>query len=259
MPEPKSPVTAASGPNHKEADMPDVRPLSRVILFIAVGILLAGSACMPPTAFHDGLPAWPAQTKGVEWRIGYQRLSASGADSFNFLGRSFSTPDFDVSYLTPGVRVGLNHPPPLAAEVGLASAMTAGGGGFSALFGAEFGLGYTDPKLNVMFRPNVYLLDVYSDNASGAGVDLGYWSQVSMLVGTGYRARGVSFAAGGRASPFGAGPLAVVGVNLRPVEFRAELSYMLPVSDYATGRVLTFGLTAAAPTKPQPGPEHTYP
>jgi hypothetical protein len=65
----------------------------------------------------------------------------------------------------------------------------------------------------------------------------------------------VNFAVGGRASPFGAGPVAVVGVNLRPVEFRAEFSYMLPVTDYASGRALTIGLTAAAPTKPEPKPE----
>ena len=226
-----------------------VRPLIRPALFLAVLVLLAGSACIPPVAFHDGLPAWSLEAGGVEWRVGYQRLSAFGADSFSFLGQPFAVPDFSVSYLTPGVRVGLSHRPPLTTEVGLASAITAGGRGFSALFGAEFGLGYADPKLNVMFRPSVYLVDVYSDSASGTGADLGCWSQISMLVGTGYRTRGLSFAAGGRASPFGAGPLAVVGVNLRPAEFRAELSYTLPVTDYASGRVLTIGLTAAALTK----------
>jgi hypothetical protein len=258
MLEPQSALTAASDPRQKEEDMPDVGPLLRPALFLAVLILLAGSACMPPVAFHDGLPAWPPEAGGVEWRVGYQRLSAFGADSFNFLGQPFAVPNFSVSYLTPGVRVGLNHRPPLTTEVGLASAMTAGRGHFSGLFGAEFGLGYSDPKLNVMFRPSFHLVDIYSDSASGTGVDLGCWSQISMLVGTGYRARGVSFAAGGRASPFGAGPLAVVGVNLRPVEFRAELSYMLPVSYYATGKVLTIGLSAAAPTKPEPGPEQAY-
>jgi hypothetical protein len=238
--------------------MRDVRQFTHAAVFLAAIVLLAGSACMPPIAFHDGLPAWSPEARGVEWRIGYQRLSAFGADSFNFLGQPFAVPDFSVGYLTPGVRVGLNRAP-MAAEVGLASAITAGGKSFSALFGAEFGVGYSDPKLNVMFRPSVYLLDIYSDSVSGTGADLGYWTQISLLVGTGYQARGVNFAAGGRASPFGAGPLAVVGVNLRPVEFRAELSYMLPVSYYASGRVLTIGLTAAAPTKPRPSPEQAYP
>jgi hypothetical protein len=235
--------------------MRDARPLIHAAMLRAAFVLLTGSACMPPIAFHDGLPAWSPEARGVEWRVGYHRLSAFGADSFNFLGQPFAVPDFSVSYLTPGVRVGLNHRPPLVTEVGLASVITVGGNGFSALFGAEFGLGYTDPRLSVMFRPSAYLLDVYSDSVSGTGVDMGYWSQVSMLVGTGYRARGVSLAASGRASPFGAGPLAVVDVNLRPVEFRAEISYMLPVTDYATGGVLTVGLTAGAPTKPQHDPE----
>jgi hypothetical protein len=40
---------------------------------------------MPPIAFHDGLPAWAAAPGEVEWRVGYQRLSAFGADSFDFL------------------------------------------------------------------------------------------------------------------------------------------------------------------------------
>lgn len=127
-------------------------------------------------------------------------------------------------------------------------------GGFTALLGGEFGLGYSDPKISVMFRPSLYLVDVYSDNESGTGVDVAPWGQVSMLVGNGYRARGLNFAVGGRASEYAAGPVAFVGINLRPVDFRAELSYMLPVSDYASGRVLTIGLTAAAPTKSEPSP-----
>ena len=164
-----------------------IRLVARLVLFLAGIALMAGSACVPPVAFHDGLPAWAPEAGGVEWRVGYQRLSAFGADSFYFLGQRFATPDFGVSYLTPGVRVGLNRAP-MATEVGLTSAITAGDGGFSALVGAAFGLGYSDPKLSVMFRPSVYLLDFYSDTEDGTGVDMGYWTQVSMLVGTGYRA-----------------------------------------------------------------------
>jgi hypothetical protein len=233
--------------------MPDIHPVVRSALFLAAMALLAGSACMPPIAFHDGLPAWTPEAKGIEWRIGYQHLSAFDADSFEFLGLRFASPDVSASYLTAGVRVG-DRRGPVAAEVGLTSVITAGGGDFSLLAGPAIGIGYSDPKLNVMFRPSIYLLDIYGNHVDGGGVQLSSWGQVSMLVGTGYRARGVNFAAGGRASPFGAGPLAVVGVNLRPVEFRAELSYMLPISGMATGKALTVGLTAAAPTKPEPKP-----
>ena len=237
--------------------MPAIHPCVRTALFLAAVVLLTGSACVPPIAFHDGLPAWAPEAGKVEWRVGYQRLSAFGADSFDFLGSRFAVPDINVGYLTPGVRVGLDRKP-LVAELGLTSAITAEGG-FSALLGGEVGLGYNDPKISLMFRPSLYLVDIYNDHVSGIGVEVAPRGQVSMLVGNGYRARGLNFAVGGRASEFGAGPLAVVGGNLRPVEFRAELSFMLPVTDYASGRVLTVGLTAAAPTRPEPRSEQAYP
>ncbi len=224
----------------------------RTSLVAAAMVLLGlGVSCIPPVAFHDGLPAWAPPESDVEWRVGWQRLAVSGADSFNVLGRHYSRPDFSVNYLTPGMRIGLRRPPRVM-DVGLASAMMADRDGFSALFGATFGFGYAARNLSVMFRPSVYLVDFYSDKLDGTGVDFGYWSQASFLVGTGYRSPGWSIAAGGRASPFSAGPLAVVGVNLKPAEFRAEFSYLFPVTDYASGRVLTVGLTAAAPTRPEP-------
>ena len=231
--------------------MSDVRSLVRLALCLSAMALLAGSACVPPIAFHDGLPAWAPEPGKVEWRIGYQHLSAFGADSFDFLGMRLAAPGFNVGYLTPGIRVGLDREP-LVAELGLASAISAEGG-FSALLGGEVGLGYNDPRISVMFRPSLYLVDVYSDRESGTGVEVAPWGQVSMLVGNGYRARGLNFSVGARASEFGAGPVALVGINLRPVDFRAELSFMLPVSYYASGRVLTIGLTVAAPSKSRPG------
>ncbi len=257
MLESRLPSEAAHGGNHWKKNTPDTRPFVRSALFLAVMFLFAGSACVPPIAFHDGLPAWAPEPGGVEWRVGYQHLTAFGADSFNFIGLPFSIPDFSVSYLTPGVRVGLNREP-LAAEVGLTSVIRATGG-FSALLGGEVGLGYNDPTVSVMFRPSLYLLDIHSDDESGTGADVAPWAQASILVGNGYRSRGLNFAVGARASDYGAGPLALIGLNLQPVEFRAEVSYMMPVSYYATGRVLTIGFTAAAPTKPEPGSERNRP
>ena len=235
-------------PNHKKVALPGIRRLLSPALLLAA--LLAGSACMPPIAFHDGLPAWAAAPGEVEWRVGYQRLSAFGADSFDFLGERLTTPNFSVGYFTPGMRVGLKRKR-LDAEVGFTSAIEYERG-FSALLGGEVGLGYQDPKISIMFRPSLYLFDIYSDNVDGTGVDVACWSQVSMLVGNGYRARGLNYAVGGRASEHSAGPVALIGVNLRPVEYRVELSLMLPVSIYASGRALTIGVTIAAPTKPTP-------
>lgn len=238
--------------------MPDIRPVIRAALLLAAIVLLAVSACVPPIAFHDGLPAWAPEAGGVEARVGYHRLSVFNSDTLDIFGYRFVLPDYGIGYLTPGVRVGLGHPP-LAAEVGLTSVILAGGGAFSAMAGPAFGLGYSSPELSAMFRPSMYMFGISGDE-SGTEVDMGYWTQVSMLVGTGHRARGLNFAAGGRASPFGAGPVAVVGVNLRPVEFRAELSYMFPMTAITppppvAGRALTIGITAAAPAKPEPKPD----
>jgi len=203
---------------------------------------------VPPAAFHDGLPAWSLAPRGIEWRVGYQHLSTFGADSFDFLGTQSTSSRFNVGYLTPGVRVGMDRKR-LNAELGLTSAMKTAGG-FSALFGGEFGLGYDDRKISVMFRPSLYLLDVYFDDEHKPGADVTPLGQVSMLVGNGYHARGLNFSFGGRASEYDAGPVAFIGYNACPVEFRAELSYMVPVSYYASGQVLTAGITVAAPTKP---------
>ncbi len=253
MPEPKPLSAFPSGSNRGEVRLPDVRTVFRSALHVAAVVLLAGSACVPPIAFHTGLPAWTPEAGKVEWRVGYQHLSAFGADSFDFLGLRPVTSDFSVGYLTPGMRVGLDRKP-LVAELGLTSAIKAEGG-FSALFGGEVGIGYGDPKISLMFRPGIYLVDVYADNESGTGVDVAPWGQATMLVGNGYRAKGLDYSVGGRASEYGAGPVAFLGVNLHPVDLRAELSYMLPVSYYASGRVLTIGLTAAAPTRPESNPE----
>jgi hypothetical protein len=230
--------------------MSDVRSLVRLALYLSAMAMLAGSACVPPIALHDGLPAWAPEPGKIEWRVGYQHLSAFGADSFDFLGMRLAAPNYNAGYLTPGLRLGLDREP-LVAELGLASAIRAAGS-FSALFGGVVGLGYNDPKVSVMFRPSLYLVDVYSDKESGTGIQVAPWGQVSMLVGNGYRARGLNFSVGGRASEFGAGPIALVGFNLRPVDVRGEFSFMLPVSYYASGRVLTIGLTVAAPSKPRP-------
>jgi hypothetical protein len=157
-------------------------------------ILLAGTAllvtcvCVPPIEWHDGLPAWAPELGRTEARVGYQRLAVIGGDTISFLGGSFLYPSYSVGYLTPGVRVGLGKAP-LAAEVGLTSVVLAGDGYFSTLAGPEFGLGYSSPDVSLMFRPSFYFLDVYSDRESGTTVQTSSWSQLSMLVGTGYRAK----------------------------------------------------------------------
>jgi hypothetical protein len=216
----------------------------RSSLTVAACAVVVFAACVPPVAWHDGLPAWSPEQKDVEWRVGYQRLSAFHADTFELFGEEFARPDFSVNYLTPGVRWGLGQKP-LAADVGLASVLTVGSGlGF--LVGPAFGIGRCDTNFSVMFRPSLYVLSL---NTSESGLHWGPWYQLELLAGNGYRTGGVSFAAGGRASPFAAGPVGLVGVSLYPIDLRAEVSYMWPAAAVATGTALTIGLTAAAPTR----------
>jgi hypothetical protein len=229
-----------------QSDLAACRRWSLVAGFAAV--LLGVAGCVPPYAFHDGLPAWSLNPNGTEWRVGYEHLSVFGADSFDFLGLRNSTPDMRVGYLTPGVRFGLKRKR-LTAELGVCTAVKTQGG-FSALFGGEAGLGYADPSISVMFRPSLYLIDVYSDRTSGTGIDIAPWGQATFLVGNGYHARGLNFALGGRAGEYCAGPVAFIGYDLTPVDLRAELSYMVPTSYYAFGSALSVGLTLAAPTQP---------
>ncbi len=215
---------------------------------LVAAVLLVAAACVPPYVFHDGLPAWSMDPNGVEWRVGYEHLSVFGAHSFNFLGLENSSPNMNVGYLTPGVRFGLKRKR-LSAELGVATAVKTQGG-FSALLGGTAGLGYSSPSISVMFRPSLYLVDIYSDRTSGTGIDVAPWGQATFLVGNGYRARGLNFALGGRAGEYCAGPVAFVGYDLSPVDLRAELSYMVPTSYYAFGSALTIGLTLAAPSRP---------
>ena len=229
--------------------MSDIRQSVRASLPAAACAVLVFAACVPPIAWHDGLPAWSPEPKDIEWRVGYQRLSAFDADTFELFGEEFARPDFNISYLTPGVRWGLSQKP-LAADVGLASVLIVGDG-LGIQVGPAFGIGRCDTNFSVMFRPSLYMLNLKIGGEGG--LQLTHWYQLELLLGNGYRARGLSFAAGGRASPIAVGPVGIADVNLHPIDLRAEVSYMWPAASVATGTALTIGLTVAAPTRRESG------
>lgn len=225
-----------------------MRQFARPALLAATAVALVFTACLPPVAFHDGLPAWSPEPGQAEWRVGYQRLSAFGADSFDLLGVHVPSPNVSLGYLTPGVRWGLSRTP-YAADAGLTSVITTGSEGLSLLVGPTFGVGRCDSTFGLMFRPSIYLLSFGTGNYGG--LSLGEWFQAEVLAGNGYGRGSVTFSAGGRVSRVAAGPIALVGVGLIPVDLRAELSYMLPISGIAAGQALTVGITAAAPARRQ--------
>jgi hypothetical protein len=204
------------------------------------------AACFPPLAWHDGLPAWSPEQGDVEWRVGYQRLSFFDADTFELFGESSALPDFSFGYLTPGVRWGLRQRP-VAADVGITSVAIAGSRGLLLLVGPAFGVGHCDQKYSVTLRQSCYVLAL--DVESKVDLEWGTWYQGELLFGNGYRPRGVSFAAGGRASPLAAGLVGIADVGVRPADIRAEVSYMWPMASLVTGRALTVGVTVAAPKK----------
>jgi len=235
-----------------EAQMPDIRLIVRSALFATVLLLLAGSGCVPPIAWHDGLPAWTPAPNDVEWRLGYQHLSAFDADTFSLFGEEFAQPDFSVGYLTPGVRWGLGHGR-LVADVGITS-VVAVGDGLGIIAGPAFGVGTCDSSFSAMFRPSIYLLGL-SMGGEESGLNSTAWYQLELLLGNGYRSKGVSFALGGRAGPLAVGPVGIADVVLHPVDLRAEVSYMWPGSPFATGTALTVGLTVAAPARREREPK----
>jgi len=227
--------------------MSSIRQSVRLGLGAACAALLF-AACMPPIAFHDGLPAWTPAAGRVEGFVGYQRLSSFGADSIEILGYQYS-PSLSLDYFTPGVRVGLGRGS-TTADIGLTSVIVTGGGDLALLAGPEMGVSVYRQGLSVVFRPSFYLLGASTDSGPDDGVRFGGWPQATLLVGNGYRARGVNFSAGLRASMIAAGPVALFDYDLHPVDLRAEVSYMLPMSIISLGQTaLTAGLTVAAPTR----------
>jgi hypothetical protein len=176
-------------------------------------------------------------------------MSAFGADTFELFGEEYARPDVSISYLTPGVRWGLGHGS-LAADAGIASVLAVGNG-LGILAGPAFGVGSCDTNFSVMFRPSLYLLGL-GIGGEDDGLHLTGWYQLELLLGNGYRAKGVSFAAGGRAGPFAVGPVGVADVILHPIDLRAEVSYMFPAAPIATGTALTIGLSVAAPPRHEP-------
>jgi hypothetical protein len=229
--------------------MHGIRRICRPVLFVAAWLLLATSGC-PPVAWHDGLPAWTPDPGRTEASIGYQRMFLPGW-SIDIGGDTLRSSASGISYLTPGVRVGLSRSP--AAEVGLTSVVFVGGGEATALVGPELGIGCQSPDFSLICRPSFYFLSIV-----GGSVSVVPWPQLSLLVGNGYEPDRVHAALGGRVSQLAVGPVCVVGKTVPPLDLRLEASYMLPANG-ALGQTLTLGLTVAAPARselsePEPGP-----
>jgi hypothetical protein len=209
-----------------------VRPL---VLFACTALLAAGGCVAPPIAFHDGLPAWTPGPGKPEASIGYQRLY--WYNSGEYQGSTW--------YLTPGVRCGLAKPP-LAADVGLTSAVLENDWQFAALVGASMGVGYQSKNASVIVRPGAYFMSIIP----GSGVQWGFndlfW-QVSVLAGNGVQTSKTHFSAGGRIGKLGIGPVLLVDHSVGPVNCRLEASYMFPRTDDTEGRLMTLGLTIGGP------------
>jgi len=213
--------------------MHSVRGTARLLMPFACAALLAMGGCVaPPITFHDGLPAWAPPAGRPEASIGYQRMY------WYVEGQSTSS-----WYLTPVFRVGLARPP-LAADVGLTSAVFESDGHFGALLGPAFAIGYQTQTASFIVRPGAYVLGISDEETDFFDEPL--W-QVSLLGGNGYRAGRTHVSGGGRIGRLGIGPVLLVGHSFGSVDLRLEGSYMFPRTDEAEGTLLSVGLTVGGP------------
>jgi hypothetical protein len=209
-----------------------VRPL---VLFACTALLAAGGCVAPPIAFHDGLPAWTPGPGRPEASIGYQRLYMYNSGEYG--GSAW--------YLTPGFRCGLAQPP-LAADVGLTSAVLESDWEFGALIGAAMGVGYQSKNASVIVRPSAYFMAIIPGSPVQWGFDDPFW-QVSLLAGNGNQSGQMHVSGGGRIGKLGIGPVFLADHSVGQVNLRLEASYMFPRTDEAAGRLLTVGLTVGGP------------
>jgi len=193
------------------------------------------------------MPAWAPGPGEPEANLGYQRVFYYSSGEYQ--GSAW--------YLTPGFRCGLARPP-LAADVGLTSAVIENDWEFGAIVGAGAGIGYQSNSVSVMVRPSMYFMSIVPGSGVQWGFDEPLW-QVSLLAGNGVQSGQTHVSAGGRIGRLGIGPALLVDHSVGPVNLRLETSYMFPRTSEAEGRLLTVGLTVGGPVsqdEDETGPEY---
>lgn len=198
--------------------------MKQLLPFVAALGLVAVS-CLAPIAYHDGLPAAALPPGYVGARIEYNR-------SYWWTGRD--GPE-QGEYFVGGLRVGQKTRSLSFEEGG------------TLIFGDMFmpcvqgGVGLLSPAviLRALWTP-------LEADVSGVTLKPLAWWQLSGLVGTPWKARGLGASVGARTSRLAVGPVAEVDYATGDGAFRLEssLTFRPPwASEDVSGRVLTVGLS----------------
>ncbi len=214
--------------------------LGIIILLLAIITTLLFYACMPPIAYHDGLPAYTPQNNHQEFRVGCHRISHS----------EFGGEDW---YFNGGWRMGFapNDEGFNSGEFGINSVFISEASYAILINGLIIGGSTSSPQSNL--RLTLYPVAVTFDEFSGTEFHfLSHYYQLSYLIGSNYKSRGFNVALGGRTSPTAIGPVIFAEYIFNIISIRAEASLMFPPPfeipyiwvppEFVFGRTLTLGL-----------------
>ena len=184
---------------------------------------------MAPIVFQDGLPAYAPAGPLPEARGGFSYLAwicpgYGGATGFYFNGGLRAGQSIGRFALEEGI-----HVLPL---------------GEMAMVGAHVGVGLREPSL--ILRGSMYPLQLGA--YPSFNLEQGWW-QLSALVGSQPKRKGLTWSAGANASRIGIGPTGIAEYSLAGLKLRGQLSLGFPppwVPDSAVaGQLVTLGVTAA--------------
>ena len=220
-------------------------------------VILTGGCISPPIAYHDGLPAWPAQRGTQEFRIGAHRMFFSDDSVRKVVGSG-------EWYFTPGWRTGVAIGSWMA-EYGAQALAEFRRSELNFAGAVNAGFSRTGPSVAVRLAWYALWLG-YSPSERRAYPGLTPYYQLSLLAGNDHKPNGLHGAAGVRMSPLAVGPLLVGEYSYGCAALRAEASLMFPPPAFmppvwwagpgnVRGRTLTLGLAVAAATKAEKQPE----
>ena len=208
---------------------------NRAAFLLALPLLLVRASCNAPavTTFHEDLPAYSPSWGPPESRFGYHRVFWTDGTIFR-----------PADYFNLGCRTGQR-----AGAVAFEQGLTASVFTNSLVAGAQIGVAFINPSivLRSSWLPVSLAGHVSPDRMSFAFEPTKRW-QVTMLGGTPYRQHGLGWAAGGRVSRQGFGPVLTGEFGSGVLSLRTELSatFRTPWADSTTkGQSITLGIGAA--------------
>jgi hypothetical protein len=199
-----------------------MRFLAPVLVALCLFVVSCATA---PIAYHDGLPASVPPPGYAAARLGYNRM---------YWWHGYSEPD-EGEYIFGGFRLGQDWRR-MCFEEGMTLLFPNG-----VLPCLQVGVGLRNPAVMVrgMWTP-------VAVTGGGVTVDPLAWWQISGLVGTPWKERGLGASVGARTSRLGIGPVAVLEYSTNGGAFRLEssMTFRAPWADEnVSGRVLTVGLS----------------